>query len=199
MNFVLNNNFDVWLRTYVFGITSNWSPTSTGAAGGKCKTIGDLYNTQGELIPEITLNNYYDYPSMTTQGLCSYTSTENNTSLYTYFKPGNGRKNAEKEDISLSGDYAINVDYSASWRAVENPFVNNDNQGEITFLVTFTAINEIDISEVGLFKRVCTSSSNSSSLGASYYKEILFGRNVLENNCHLNPGETVSFQLTITL
>ena len=59
------------------------------------------------------------------------------------------------EDYNLEESYELDVDYSSIWRVINNPTMIK-GKARLTYSLSFTAINEITISEIGLFKTMAS-------------------------------------------
>lgn len=195
MQMILTNNFYSWVRMIILqsntNITSSTSTASgTNSAQATIHTITPLIDKTGVERTSIYLwrsDEYQDWSSLN-----SWVSGTKPSSYqtYTYFSIGTREETAKETDYSLQEDYVQGVDYSAIWRAVSNPQKTKNNTGILTFSITITAINDISISEIGMFKQL--EDTNMS------YNHFLLGRAVF-NKITVPSGESRTFQLSIEL
>lgn len=201
MNMMLTNNFYTYVKTILLTTESTWksSLTSTSSNGTKIP-LGIIMDINGTVKEKMVLGSgQYDYPHDAGISLNHWSNGEEGAPFnqYTFFRPGNGTKDLSLEDFNVEGDYILNTHYSAKWSTNGDAFINHNGKGQLDFTVTFTAIEDIFISEVGLFKTIATSLSNTTPSFTGFSS--LFGRVLLDKTISLHPGESVTFQITIEL
>lgn len=206
MNLTLTNNFYAWMRTILLqtGTTIGTDTTVTiGHYSAGLKVLGKMIDdtgTEQNIISCGYKSSSYDYApyqwsNMTLNAWKSGITGTDPLQDYTYFAIGNSNTAATADDYNLSGNYVLNTDYSASWKALSNPSIVN-NKGVLTFNFSVTAINPIEIGEIGMFKSLCYANTKNSRT-AVY--NALFGRATLDAPITLASGESATFQITVEI
>lgn len=108
-----------------------------------------------------------------------------------YFCIGDNNTEATADTYMLSSNYVKDTDYSMEYRTIGKPVMVN-GKAQLTFTVTFTAINNITIGEVGLARDF-----KSTSTGTRF--TCLFGRATLDTPIILTSGERATFQVTVEI
>ena len=206
MKLTLTNNFYTWMRTILLQTGTNIETNTTSTIGhysSHLKVIGKMIDDTGTEQTVISCgykSSSYDYAphqwsNMTLNAWKSGITGTDPLNDYTYFAIGNSNKIATADDCNLSGGYVLNADYSASWKALSNPSIVN-NKGVLTFMFSVTAINPIEIGEIGMFKSLCY--ANTKNTRTAIYNA-LFGRATLDTPITLASGESATFQITIEI
>ena len=207
MNLVLTNNFYTWMRTILLQSNTNITETTTSASGniGTLTTIGDIIDIEGNVQNKIatsTSTSYYPTPSRPLSLNAWNSGKIFDTNNYlgignVYFGIGKGSKIVSNEDYNLEESYELDVDYSSIWRVINNPTMIK-GKARLTYSLSFTAINEITISEIGLFKTMASKTDSYTNVMQYVYYSLL-GRAVLDTPITLQPGESTSFQINIEI
>lgn len=210
MNLTLTNNFYTWMRTVLMQtgtVIKNNTTAIYGFSGNEISTVGTLKNENGEIMPTIgaaaSSTSAYPYAHET----CSLNTWESGKPYFgsyeyrsgcIYFGIGNNTIAATEDDYALSGNYVLDTDYSATWRVVSNPKEVN-GKGLLTYNMTFTAINNITIGEIGMFKRLSSQATSNNTTALEYCFNSLFGRIALNDPIELSTGESATFQISIEI
>ena len=187
MNLVLTKNFYSWMRTVLLGTSTSISATTSSTNGlnaNGTSLIEPMIDVTGTERTAITFASSYCGQNVT----LNYWTTGQNWG--TNFQIGNNNTPATENDYKLSGDYVLNTDYSVVHRAISNAQIVN-NKGVLTFNLTFTAINDITVGEIGMFKRI--------QVTPSAVEQFLFGRIALDTPIELGAGESATFQVSIEI
>lgn len=206
MNLTLTNNFYTWMRTILLQTGSTIGPDTAATIGHYntgLKVLGKMIDDTGTEQTVISCgykSSSYDYApyqwsNMTLNAWKSGITGTDQLQDYTYFAIGNSNTAATADDYNLSGDYILNTDYSASWKALSNPSIVN-NKGVLTFSFSVTAINPIEIGEIGMFKSLCYAITK--NYRTAVYNA-LFGRATLDTPITLSSGESATFQITVEI
>lgn len=198
MNMMLTNNFYSYLRTIL--LTANkWSSSMTSTTGGSRDILGTIIDLNGDEQASLNLGGTSDYPKHEGISLNAWESGKKGRNYrgYSFFIPGNGQDPLSENDYSIKGGYEADVHYNASWYTTGDAMINKNGKGEITFLVNFTAIEDIFLTEIGLAKTIPTNNSNTASSVKAF--SCLFGRTLLDRPITLLAGESASFQIKIEL
>lgn len=192
MNMMLTNNFYTYVKSILLTTASPWTSNLTTTLGGVKIPLGIIMDINGTAQEKV-------YPTATGLSLNHWSSGTEGipADQYTFFRPGNGTKDLSLEDFNVEGDYILNTHYSAKWSTNSDAFINHNGRGQLDFTVTFTAIEDMFISEVGLFKTIATNTSNYATSIKGFSS--LFGRVLLDKTISLHHGESVTFQITIEL
>lgn len=194
MKLTLTKNFYTYLRTFLLQTQTEITANTTSAAtlGNHLLAVGTLVDKTGESVDRFGFGSasdrYYSFFPLN----CWSSGAKNN--LYTSFAIGNSNTLATEDDYCLSGDYELGTDYSASWKATSNPTITTEGKARLSFNMSFTAINDITIGELGLFK-----SFGSTGASTESYKYYLFGRATLDTPIELKAGESATFQIDIEI
>lgn len=206
MKLTLTNNFYTWMRTILLQTGTNITPSSTGAVGhynNKLTVVGKMIDDTGtkqtKIANGVRYSSYDHYPcessNCTLNAWQSGVTSTDTRQDYTYFGIGNNNTPATTDDYSLSGNYVLDTDYSAIWRATSNAKEVN-GKGQLSFSFSVTAINPIEIGEVGMFKSLCYVASKDNR---DYVYNALFGRAALDTPITLASGESATFQITVEI
>ena len=188
MNLVLTKNFYTWMRTILLGTSTSISATSTATAGWASggTVVENMVNILGE--------NQSSFPGSSTylgkNGTLNF--WQSGTWFGTYFCIGNDNTPATEDDYKLCGDYVFNTDYTLNHKAIGNPTMVN-GKAVLTFNMTFTALTDITIGEIGMFKQI----QAASTISDDYL--FLFGRVALDTPIQLTAGESATFQVSIEI
>lgn len=190
MNLTLTNNFYTWLRSVLFCVyppTIGSTTTSTEGFYNGIKPIERMTDMNNEGQETLHIDSY--------QCRChaSLNYWNSGLELGTFFRIGNNNTPASESDCVLGGDYVQGTQYTMSHKAIKNATMVN-GKAQLDFSVTFTAIEDITIGEIGLCKKIPKSSST--SVAQPTY---LFGRVALDTPIELSAGESATFQITIAI
>lgn len=187
MNLVLTKNFYSWMRTVLLG-------TSTSISGSTTSTSGLNANMTSLIEPMVDIDGTQRTYATFAGSYIPYNVTLNYWSTGqiwgTHFLIGNDNTPATEDDYNLSGGYVWGADYSVIHRAISKPQMVN-GKGVLTFNMTFTAINDVIIGEIGMFKRMAISSNTD--------VQFLFGRIALDTPIELKAGESATFQISVAI
>jgi hypothetical protein len=190
MNLTLTNNFYTWMRTILLQTYVNISSGTTTAYGHSSTTetpVGVIKDIEGVEHTYISVGGTSYIPYTAT--LNAWSSGSTTVDGYTYFGIGGNNTEPTADDYCLSS-YTLGTDYSASWRALNNPIMVND-KGQLAFSISITAINDMVVGEVGMFKFIRGDGNRPTSF--------LLGRAALGTPISLSAGESATFQITIEL
>lgn len=188
MNLTLTNNFYTWMRSVLLQTNTSIGTTTTGVSGhgsGNEKPVGVIKNTDGVEQTGISIGNN----AGRTTSLNSWSSGSTTTEGNTYFEIGSNNVEPTADDYCLSS-YTLGTDYSATWRAIGNATMVND-KAQLAFSISVTAINDIAVGEVGMFKYI-----RGTGNVPAYF---LLGRATFDEPISLASGESVTFQVTIEI
>ena len=173
------------MRTVLLGTSTNitGSTSSTSGLKGHVTMLGDMTDVTGTTHKQLTYNAYLDqlatlcywYPSYPEKGI--------------YFSVGSDNITATEDDYNLKNGYLVGTDFSVVHRPISNAQIVN-GKAVLTFNVTFTAINDITIGEIGMFKEQYYSTA---------FVKFLFGRIALDTRIELGAGESATFQVSIEI
>ena len=188
MNLVLTKNFYSWMRTMLLGTSTSISASTTSTTGWSATgmLVDNMVNVLGQ--------NQSSFPGSSTylgkNGTLNFWHSGN--WFGTYFCVGNDNTPATEDDYRLSGDYVFNTDYTLNHKAISNPTMVN-GKAVLTFNMTFTALTDITIGEIGMFKQI----QASTTISDDYL--FLFGRVALDTPIELGAGESATFQISVEI
>ena len=189
MNLTLTNNFYTWLRSVLFCVYPSIGVSTTSTQG--------FYSNVTPIEKMIDMNKEEQTTLYVDTSYCRYHASLNywssGSELGTFFRIGNNNTPALESDCVLGGEYISGTHYTMSHKVINNATMVN-GKAQISFSVTFTAIEDITIGEIGLCKRIPKSSST--SVAQPIY---LFGRVALDTPIELSAGESATFQITIAI
>lgn len=179
------------MRTVLLGCYPEITKPTNSISGFErvVKTVDTMKDVNGEDFNSIYTDDSNRAYHVTLTSL--YPSTNN--ASRTHFLVGDSNMPSNENDYSLSGNYVLGTDYIVNTSVDSNATMVN-GKAQVVFNVVVTAINTINIAELGLMKRLPYS-----NLSGSEQPTYLFGRVAFPASISLLPNEKATFQVTIEI
>ena len=206
--FDLLKNFDIWAASTLFSSTANLSSSSDGMGGTSqyvncLGTLKDINGTVRTTFARAQGAAFDSNPNSVYTGhttLCCFNSNNDYSNIRygcTYITAGSSNAPSNYEQYCLNNDISSSCSFSLSMQTVYN---QETNKGSllINVIIRNSSANPIIIGEVGLNKRLITSSGTVGD-PSSYNYSVLLGRVAFKNQITLEPNESTTLQLSVSI
>lgn len=222
LNMTLLHNFYVWARSVMFnGMNAPAGTIYNGSAlqsyNSQCHCIGDLKDINGNSIDKFsrwmrqtstsgttnnqTCNNAATAIRYASQTLCGFTSdnnTGNGLDNYTYITIGSDNTESTSNQYELGNKL---ISGHSLTLGMSNYYDIGTNLGGILISTTIrnTGSENISIGEIGLNKKLAYNTNNYTADSSVTLHDVLLARTILTQKITLEPGQSISLQLSISM